>query len=86
MRESWWKRLRSVGCQRRFAVEQGLFALNAPAVTTEATISPDNSVARDDHRQFVGSAGTGHCAHGLRPAKRVRKLRITDRLPRWDGL
>src|SRR5690554_4938817 len=75
---TWWKRLRSAGCQRRFAVEQGPLALDAPAVAAEAAVRPDNPVAGYYHCQFIGCTGRGNSASGLGVAQHSGEFAVAD--------
>ena len=48
------------------ALEQFPLARNAPSISGDVAISPDNAMARNGHRDMICAASLGNCAHGLR--------------------
>src|SRR5690606_31292583 len=67
---------------RGLAFEQPPLALQAPAVTGELAVAPNDAMARHDDRQGVRSAGVRHGAHGARPADLRRQIGIRRRRSR----
>ena len=69
-----------------FVVEQPLFALQAAAVTGEAAVFADDTVAGNEDREAVGTVGSGHGAHGGRVAELFGQRLIMGGFAVGDGL
>ncbi len=69
-----------------FDIEKGLFAGDAPPIAAQRPVGSHDPMARDDERNGIRGAGSGHGAGGRRTAHRGRDLPIGARLAVWDGL
>ena len=59
-----------------FAFKQGAFALYSPAITAQALVLADDTVARNDQRHGVIGAGVGDRPAGSRLTDRISDLAI----------
>src|SRR6266404_7240550 len=60
-------------------LQQGAFALDAPAVAGEGAVTADDAVARDGERDGIGGAGAGDGADGAGGADSARHVGVGAR-------
>src|SRR5436190_1995256 len=66
------------------ALDELALAFHPPAVAREATVVPDDAVARDGDRVGVRRTGSGHGTHGSRRADLLGDARVRLRLAGRD--
>src|ERR1700722_10008977 len=73
-------------CDSMFHLEQRLLALRAPPISTHAAVLPDDSMARDHHRDRIRRASSRDRAGSVGPSNALCYLAIRPRRPEWNFL